>query len=134
MDRNLLAMDHYNVVAFNATQTNTQRTGMSNSPRQIADYQITWSGYLLHNNDAATVSWVQVFFKPSNEVTLGTTAPDFTIKLGAGESIAWDFLNPIRQGTGFTVAGTTTETGSTAPSAAVTGAFFFKPRADKTVS
>jgi|SRR6185503_18101211 len=134
MDRNLLALDHYNVVAFNATQTNTKRTGISSTPREIKDTQITWAGYLLHNNDASLPSWVQVFFKPAAEVMLGTTGPDFTIKLGAGESIAWDLLNPIRQGTGFTVAGTTTETGSTAPTAPVTGAFFFKPRANETVS
>lgn len=134
MDRNLLAMDNSNVVAFNATQQNPQRAGMSNTPRQINATQITWAGYLLHNNDATNPSWVQVFFKPSAEVMLGTTAPDFTIKLGGGESIAWDFLNPIRQGTGFTVAGTTTETGSSAPTAAVTGVFFFKPRANETVS
>lgn len=134
MDRDLLAMDHYNVVPFNATQPNPQRSGMSNTPRQVADYQLSFVGYLLHNNDASNPSWVQIFFKPSAEVMLGTTAPDFTVKLGSGESLAWDFLNPVRQGTGFTVAGTTTETGSTAPSSAVTGVFFFKPPAHKKVS
>lgn len=126
-ERNLLAMDHYVTVAFNATQTNVARQGMTNVPREISAEQITWAGYLIHNNDSA-VTWVQVFFKPAIEVQIGITAPDFTIKLGSQESLAWDWLNPIRQGTGFTVAATTTETGSTSVTAATTGVFFFKPR------
>ena len=73
------------------------------------------SGMKLVNTTAAT-AYLQVFFKPSASVTLGTTTADWFIRLGANESTPWlafPFLVGIPGGSGISIAGTTTPTGST---------------------
>lgn len=126
--RNLTALDNVELVTFNALNSDPLRQGISSTARNIANEQITFCGYLLHNNDATLNTWVQVYFKPANQVTVGSTIPDMTIKLTAGVSVAWDFLSPIRQGTGLSIASTTTEIGSTAPTSATTGSILIKKK------
>jgi hypothetical protein len=48
--------------------------------------------------------------------------------LGASQSLAMEFVNPLRKigGTGLAVACTTTETGTTAPTVAATGEILYK--------
>ena len=114
--------DAYSIKTWNALQT---ETSISSTPRVVSDTQASFVGFLFHNNDASA-RWVQVFFRSASQVTLGTTPPDFTILIAASGSVAWDFYNPIRQGTGLSLAATTTETGTTAPTAGVTGVIYYK--------
>ena len=113
--------DKIKTVPFNALQP--VNTGITSTVRDVAMENKIWFGYVLHENGAA-VAWVQVFYRPASEVTLGTTAPDFTITLSAADSVAYDFRRPIELLSGMSVAGTTTETGSTTAGAAITGQFF----------
>ena len=100
-------------------------TGFNTTVRDVgAGKRIAFIGYVLNNNDAAA-RWLQIFFRPATEVVLGTTAPDMTILVGASGSVAWDWQDPIAQGTGFSVACTTTETGASGPTATMTGSIFY---------
>ncbi len=116
------AMDEADVISLNGlAPANSPLLGLTNTAFEASAKKTQWLGYVFHNNDAAT-RWVQVFFKPKAQVTVGETKPDFTILIGSQQSIAWDFVRPIgRVGTGLSFAATTTETGSTAPTARVTG-------------
>ena len=123
---NILATDDIIFDPFNGlVLTNT---GIDSTVRDVTLPDNRWLGYVLHENGAA-VAWVQVFFKPAAEVTLGTTPPDFTIKLAASDSVAIDFRRPMnvktRGRTGMSVAGTTLETNATTvATAAITGGFW----------
>lgn len=99
-------------------------TGLSNSVQSIEESQVALKGWILNNNDASP-RWVQVFFKPGASVILGTTPPDLTIQIGASSSVAIDFENTFHEGTGLSAAATTTETGTSAPTARVTGTFLY---------
>ena len=102
-------------------------TGFDTTVRNIGSGQVILLGYLLHNNDNAA-RWLQIFFRPASEVILGTTAPDMTVLVGASASLLGsltDDENNIRQGTGLSVACTTTEIGTTGPTAAMTGSIFY---------
>lgn len=122
--------DNKKIFKANAIQLNVEglsTTGFNTTVRNVGSGQVVFLSYLLHNNDAST-RWLQVFFRPASEVTLGTTAPDMTILVGASQSILGSLTDDesnIRQGTGLSVACTTTETGSTAPTAAMTGSIFY---------
>lgn len=66
-------------------------------------------------NTVAVVGYLQVFFRPVAQVTLGSTAPDFAVRLAVSQDLYLDFQNGVSnpQGTGITVAGTTTAGGAT---------------------
>lgn len=83
-----------------------------------AIYQISAS------NNTAAAAFLQVFCLPSASVTLGTTAPNYTVQLksnaAAGDERDIAFPTGLcSQGTGISVAGTTTATGSTTASVGV---------------
>ena len=86
-----------------------------------------WKGYIFHNNDNAA-RWVTIYLKSASDVVLGTTVPDFTILIGANASVTWDFRNPIISEKGLSIAAATTETGTSGPTAAVTGAVLYAER------
>ena len=67
------------------------------------------------HNTTAAVAWVQVFGKASSEVTLGATVPLQSYALDANQirSIELPAKGWILNGTGITIAGTTTRAGST---------------------
>lgn len=75
-------------------------------------------------NTSAALNFVQIFKKPAASVTLGTTVPDIVLAIPAsatslGGGISLNFGDGVRTtGTGFSLAVTTTRTGSTAPTSA----------------
>lgn len=86
-------------------------------------------------NTTAATAYLQVFCKPSASVTLGTTVPDFAIRLktNAGAGDERDVVYPLGAcsltaagagGTGITIAGTTTATGSTGAAISVMASYF----------
>ena len=124
------ASDAYTIKTYNGLVASLDangniESGLNATVRQVLGSQVSFVGYILHNNDAAR-RWVQVFFRPASEVVLGTTVPNYTISVGASGSVAWDFYRPIRQGTGLSLACTTTEIGSTGATAAMTGSIYYK--------
>lgn len=124
MEGSLKVRSEYALVTFNALKP-PPYTGITNSPITIQFNECRLYGYTLHNNDGAAAAWLQIFFKPANEVTLGTTSPDKTLRIATGGSITDYEMQPWRGARGFTVAATTTETGSTAPGSPMTGEFAF---------
>lgn len=99
---------------------------LSNTVTDISTTSVPFLGYLLSNPNASNV-FVQVFYAPAADVTLGTTPPDTIIKMGSDGAVAWDFEEPRgKDGSGLSVAATTTATGSTAPGTGVTGTFYYK--------
>jgi hypothetical protein len=120
----LAGKDGYKVVSFNALQSTVASQSFAGTPREIASSQISWYGYFVNNNDAS-VRWVQIFLKPLSQVILGTTSPDISFPVPASGGVQTTFEHPIRLGTGFTIACTTTEIGSTGATIGATGSFLF---------
>lgn len=80
------------------------------------------------SNNTAAAAFLQVFCLPSASVTLGTTPPNYTVQLksnaGAGDQRDITFPTGLcNQGSGISVAGTTTATGLTTASVGVALAF-----------
>jgi hypothetical protein len=70
-------------------------------------------GIVLLNNVAA-IGYLQMFFKPAASVTVGTTTPDMVIPLPSSGGLTLSFPDGwLLGGSGLTLAGTTTRTGST---------------------
>lgn len=105
--------------------TPNSQTALSNTKTQISAAACTVGGYIVHNPNAA-VTYIQVWNLASASVTVGTTAPTWTIGVPANGTANLELVNGILHGTGFTVAATTTATGSTAPSAACVCTFLYK--------
>lgn len=70
-------------------------------------------------NPNATGVWIQLFNLATGSVTLGTTAPTRTIYLPATSGRDWSSSFSDSWSTALTIACTTTNTGSTAPSSAI---------------
>ena len=118
----------YEIRTFNTKVKDVDRfanqfTGISATVREIHNKQCAFKGYLFHNNNSARV-WIQIFFKPSDEVELGVTAPDLTVSIGATASVAWDMYQPIIFGTGLSIAASDAEVGTTVTTA-VTGTILY---------
>ena len=118
-----MALDTAKVKTFNALQP-SGFTGIAQVPRVVSDVGANFLGYTLHNNDSSA-RWVQVYFKPAANVTPGTTAADVTVLLGASASVSLIYEHPISV-RGLSLSASTTEIGTTAPTAAVTGQIFYK--------
>ena len=104
--------------------TATTRT-LTTTVQSVKTTQAKFYGYKIENPNTG-VAWVQVFYRPNTEVILGTTAPDFTIKVGDNGNAAWDFNWPIDAPLGLSIAATTEETGSTAPTSNLSAVIFFR--------
>lgn len=80
-------------------------------------------------NTTAATAYLQIFFKKSTEVTLGTTVADLVIRLksnaGSGDirDIAFDDGVGKPGGTGLSIAGTTTPTNSTGAAISVAATY-----------
>lgn len=82
-------------------------------------------GWTVHNPNAAEV-WIQLFDRIPSDITLGTTAADYTIKIPELGSVHFTDETPLKRfNTQCVIAATTTETGSTAPTTAVSTTLFF---------
>ena len=137
--RNLLgaeSVDHYNFNALSGNGPGGATDGRLTSVlRQVAGAYVRLFGYIIHNPNA-TEAFIQIFGRPSSEVNLGVTAPDFIIKIGGLGSVAWDMIDPVdstmiadgerRSWTGFSMAATTTDTGSITPTTGLTGSIRYK--------
>lgn len=80
-------------------------------------------------NTTGAAAYLQIFFKPAASVTLGTTVPDWTVRLAASESLpipdlaGVGLMNGPVIGTGLSIAGTTTPTGLTGAAISVGATF-----------
>ena len=107
-------------VLTNQKYTLTPRTALSNTVLSVRGGPTTVWGWTFHNPNVAE-SWVQFFNKQPVDVVLGTTAPDYTLKLaGSSETVLFlEGASGVPFSTGLSWATTTTETGATGPSSAV---------------
>lgn len=75
-------------------------------------------GYDIHNPNAA-ISYVQFFNVASGSVTVGTTAPIYSVGIPANGRVSVEWGYGIAHSTAIAIAATTTRTGSTAPGSAL---------------
>lgn len=75
------------------------------------------NAYIIDNTGNSAASYVQVFNLATGSVTLGTTAPLFSIPVPANSAINLALPYSLGLTTALSVACTTTATGSSAPSA-----------------
>lgn len=108
------------------------QSALSSTKAQIKGSAGTFGGYIMLTNPNTAETYVQVFNKASANVTVGTTAPDFVLRIpglasasGTGIASNLELVNGLAMSTGITVAATTTATGSTAPANALTATFLF---------
>lgn len=121
MSSNIKMVDSFDTVSLNPLTT---PSGIA-APTQISDSQCSFGGFELNNNDAA-VRYLQVWFKPVASVILGTTPPDLTFAFASSGTLSRQWFYPFKKGNGLTMACTTTETGTTTATLAMTGAVEIK--------
>lgn len=121
------------IPASNTGWSFNYQSALSSTKVQIKGSAGTFGGYLWLYNPNTAVTYIQVFNKTSANVTVGTTAPDFVIALpgvasasATGSAANMEMVMGIAMSTGITVAATTTASGSTAPSNALTCTFLYK--------
>lgn len=103
--------------AFYTAALSSTATLVSAKPRQL-------TGYNIANPNAATV-YVQVFdAAATNAVTVGTTSPTFVLAVPGNGVLDGPQLGAVSFASGIVVAATTTATGSTAPSTALSCTLF----------
>lgn len=87
---------------------------------QVSAVPVDIGAYHMLNN-AAAISYVQVFYKLAADVTVGTTAPDVVIPLptSGGATLNFEGMGWRTRGA-LTLAATTTRTGSTTATVDVT--------------
>lgn len=78
----------------------------------------TLGAYYIYNANTSVV-YVQIFDLATGSVTLGTTAPKWSIGIPASGAANLEFVNGLKFSTAITIAVTTTRAGSTAPSSTV---------------
>jgi len=64
-------------------------------------------------NTTAAVAYLQLFDADSADVTVGTTTPTYAFLIPASATVIINLSKPLHLATGFTIACTTTRTGST---------------------
>ena len=103
----------------------SSQTALSNTKVSVKASAGTLGGYMFYNSNAAA-TYIQVFDVASGSVTVGVTTPTYVIPLPPASAANIEFTLGINHATAMTVAATTTATGSSAPSTALTGFFLFK--------
>lgn len=100
---------------------------LTNSVQTVKSIAGPWLGYNCYNPNAAQ-AWVQIFdAATSGAVTLGTTPPNRTIPLAPSTTTGQQVPSPPYSVlNGMQVAATTTQNGSTAPSAPVSCEFYYR--------
>jgi hypothetical protein len=101
------------------------QTALSNTKVAVKASAGTFGGYMIYNPNAAAI-YVQVFDVASGSVTLGSTTPTYVVTIPPAAGANVEFTLGVNHATAITLAATTTATGSTAPSTALTGFFLFK--------
>lgn len=106
--------------------TQNSQTSLTNTKTQISSVACNVGGYIIANPNAA-FTYIQVWDLASASVTVGTTAPTWTIGVPAnGTANMMIAGGGALHATGFTIAATTSPTNSTAPSSNVQTTFFYK--------
>lgn len=108
----------------NGWSVNSQ-TGLTNTKVAVKASAGLFGGYMIFNPNSSVI-YVQVFDVASASVTLGTTTPTYVIPIPATAGANLEIRNGVTHSTAITLAATTTATGSTAPSTALTGFFLYK--------
>lgn len=101
------------------------KTALSNTKQQIKGSAGQLGGYMIGNPGAAW-SYVQIFDAPSASVTVGTTTPTLSLPIPPGGAANAFSDCGTTFASGITIAATTTEAGSAAPSTALTFNGFYK--------
>lgn len=78
----------------------------------------TLGAYYIYNANTSVV-YVQIFDLATGSVTLGTTAPKWSIGIPASGAANLELVNGLKFSTAITIAVTTTRAGSTAPTSTV---------------
>lgn len=64
-------------------------------------------------NTTGATAYLQIFDALTANVTVGTTVPNWVIRLGANESLSLPWVLPVDFANGLVIAGTTTAGGNT---------------------
>lgn len=104
--------------------TTFSNTALSNTKTAVKASAGKVYGWMVHNPSAAT-AYIQVWNVAIGSITVGTTAPTWTIPLPAGASANVMSERGITHSTEINVAATTTPTGSTAPATALVVGIFY---------
>lgn len=99
---------------------------VSNTKIEVDDAGGLLKGYYIYNANAS-VCFLQIFNKDSDDVTVGTTVPDLSLGIPATAAANLTIPEPgVNLGTGFTIAATTARGGSTACGSALDVNFIYK--------
>lgn len=111
-------MGGYDVYAINAADVYTAT--VTGTKAEVTDDPKSLIFSIHISNLEAATSYLQVFDLDADDVTVGSTAPTYSLGVPASSSVDLTFGKPIQHITGFTVASTTTRAGSSTASQDVT--------------
>jgi hypothetical protein len=103
----------------------SSQTALTNTKVSVKTSAGTFGGYMIYNPNT-TVAYIQVFDVASGSVTLGSTTPTYVLAIPAGSGANLELTCGVNHATAIVIAATTTATGSTAPTTALTAAIFYK--------
>lgn len=104
--------------------TTFSNTALTNTKTAVKASAGKVYGWMIHNPSAAT-TYIQVWNVAIGSITVGTTAPTYTIPLPTGASANVFTDRGITHSTEINIAATTTPTGSTAPASAAVVSIFY---------
>lgn len=112
------ALDHY----YNGALAQTKQSAFIGTGNLY--------GFEVENNDPSTDVFIQFFDKLAANVTVGTTAPDFTFRIPGGANFGKDAQNLVLHffSIGCVIACTSTRTGASAPAASASIHLWSWPR------
>lgn len=105
------------LTAFSNTALSSTKTAVKASPGKLY-------GWMVHNPSAAT-AYIQVWNVAIGSITVGTTAPTYTIQLPTLASANVMSERGITHSVEINIAATTTPTGSSAPATALVVSLFY---------
>lgn len=105
--------------------TPTSVTALSSAKTQIRSSSGVLGGYMIGNSNTSW-AYVQVWDIASASITVGSTSPTYVLSIPPGGAANLELTCGIAHATAINVAATTTPTGSTAPTTALTCTFFYK--------
>lgn len=103
------------------------KVDLDETKREVFSGKGNLYGFLFENNSSTDAVYIQVFNKLAASVTVGSTTPDYTVKVPAGASLGkdpqdfalWHFS------IGCVVACTSSRSNSTAPASDLTAHIWF---------
>ncbi len=109
----------------NGGWTPYSNTALSNTKQTVKGSAGCFGGYMIYNPNTVPI-FIQVFDVAAASVTVGTTTPTYVLTIPPVSAANLELTLGVGHANAIVIAATTTATGSTAPTTALTAAIFYE--------